>query len=339
MTPWFRKQTFTLPLLVLLVTVVSTAVVFQESILAAPVVFLIGCLVTYLETITLLSFRAPSNKKPPLEHEGWHHVHHAIGPDTVSTYHRRGHPNRPTVILCHGWMSGAVRMEGRAQTFLEQNWSVVMLDLPSHGDSSNLSKWTAERSCSLIIEALNRLSREHELFESNVHFYGHSMGGFIGLRLSHRREELLFGEQLRSWIFESPMTGYSEIHRETMRLLRVPPLLRGIVLRKTIRHFNALNRGRPDIHHLDEADMPQWGMPLEKTLLLQASPDERLGDEHYLRLIACLEPYPDLLEVHLLNDLTHSGSHHHEGREQIVDVWIRNIAGKGAPEVIASTSE
>ena len=78
------------------------------------------------------------------------------------------------------------------------------------------------------------------MFDSAVCYYGHSIGAFIGLRVSKRREEL--NEAIHQHLGSgSPMTGYTEIHDETCNILKIPTALRPWILAKTLRHFNAIN--------------------------------------------------------------------------------------------------
>ena len=279
----------------------------------------------YIELMTQWSFRAPASRKPPIDDPSWNPMLLSIEGQEIMFYHKNSDPKSPTVVISHGWTSGAMRMTGRAQPFLERGWNVVMFDLPSHGGSSRLTKWTAEESCSLVIKALNAFCGQQDgLFEGPVAYVGHSMGCFIGLRLSKRRTELAFGERWVGWVFESPMTGYTEIFDETCRLLRVPHLFRRLLLRNTIRHFNALNSATTRLTSLNEADMPAWGNPQEPLLLIQASPDERLGDAHHVRLTNEIKNQgrEHQLTAHYLTSLSHTGSHVHEERENLIGQWL-----------------
>ena len=279
----------------------------------------------YMEVMTQWAFRAPKVRKPKLVDDHWNPLAYEVSGIEMFTNHASGEKGRPTVWICHGWTSGSQRMVGRAQSFQAKGWNVVMVDLPSHGGSQRLRKWTAEESTTLVIGAVNQLARDVPfLFEGPVYFYGHSMGAFIGLRLSKRRDEVVFGAKLSGWVFESPMTGYTEIFEETCRLLRVPRFLRPTLLKKTIRHVNAINPSPQPLQSLPEADMPLWGMPKEPLLLVQAQPDERLGDAHHLRLKNSMRDAGaiQLLSTHYLSSLRHSGAAVHGERDRLVSQWI-----------------
>ena len=282
-------------------------------------------LLFYLEVVTQLSFRAPPKRKPPVEDEHFARVMVSVNDHEVAHYIAKGRDGAPLAWIFHGWTSGACRMTHRAKSFLERGWSVVMVDLPGHGVSDSLTKWSAEESCTLLIQSMNQLHQQRpELFASGVVHYGHSIGAFIGLRISHRRDELNNDLSLLGWILESPMTGYSEIFHETCNLLSIPQIFRPTVLRKTLRHFNAINQQTSYFTHLNHADIPKWGLPKEPSLLVQAVPDERLGAVHHERLIKLMQGGKDesLLTVMLLDDLTHSGSHASSSRKAAVDAWL-----------------
>ncbi len=321
----WRKRNNILPAGVLVLGGPTSAFLWVHSMTISVFVAAITVFAAYMELMTQLAFRAPSIRKPKLLDEVWNPKPYTADGIEMFTNHAQGEPGRPTVWICHGWTSGSQRMVGRASTFLEKGWSVVMVDLPNHGGSGGLTKWTAEQSCTLAMKTMNRLAHDvPTLFAGPIYYYGHSMGAFIGLRVSKRRPELSFGDRLAGWVFESPMTGYTEIFRETCRLLRIPSPLQPMLLRKTIRQVNAINARPEALVELIEADMPLWGMPSEPVLLVQAQPDDRLGDAHHVRLVKTMQAanVDHLLTKHYLPSLTHSGSATHEERDGLVAKWV-----------------
>ena len=266
----------------------------------------------------------PTKRKPALELTGWKPLHITVEGYRLAHYLKAGEPNKPVAWLCHGWTSGAIRMVDRAKPFVERGWNVVLWDLPSHGASDPLSKWSAEQTTTLMIQSMNWLAKDRPAWFANA----------CVLRPQHRRihrpsdQSAPFGVELDvnilGWVFESPMTGYSEIHAETCNLLRIPHRLRPWVLAKTIRHFNAINSAVGGISSLSDADMPAWGVPRESTLLVQASPDNRLGERHHERLTQIMEKpeHVGLLTAHYLSDLSHSGSHMSPSRDAVLSAWL-----------------
>ena len=320
-----RRENHILPALVLFLGILSTSLALSLHPWLGTIVALVSVVLVYLEIVTQLSFRAPPKRKPPVEDERFSRSMLAVNDQEVAHYIAEGREGAPLAWIFHGWTGGACRMTFRAESFLERGWSVVLVDLPGHGASDSLTKWSAEESCTLLIQCVNQLAQQKpELFTSGVVHYGHSIGAFIGLRISHRRDELNEAVSMLGWILESPMTGYTEIFDETCNLLKIPKIFRPTVLKKTLRHFNAINQNTANFSRLDEADVPKWGMPQESSLLVQANPDERLGAVHHERLIALMTGGSEesLLTIALLDDLTHSGSHNSSSRKAAVDAWL-----------------
>lgn len=326
MLNWARQRNHVLPVAVGSIGVAASLFVITTfGWLLGFITGLLTVFFVYLEVVTQWSFRAPSKRKPPLVDEAWERLTiHANGCGIVYYVHK-GQPGAPMAWISHGWTAGAVRMVHRASTFVERGWHVVLVDLPSHGASDPLRKWSAEQATTLLIASMNELhQRRPEMFTNGVCYYGHSIGAFIGLRVSKRRVELNEAIQPTSWIFESPMTGYTEIHDETCNMLNIPMALRPWVLAKTLRHFNAINGPVRLVSKLSDADVPDWGLPKEPTLMVQANPDERLGAVHHQRLMEAMSSgeHSTLLTTHFLDDLRHSGSHESSSRKAVVDAWI-----------------
>lgn len=326
MLNWARQRNHVLPVIVgsigaaLSVTSIVAFGWFLGLITGLLTVFFV-----YLELATQWSFRAPPKRKPALVDEAWERMTIDANGCGIAYYLHKGQPGAPLVWICHGWTAGAIRMVHRASTFVERGWHVVLVDLPSHGASDPLPKWSAEQATTLMMASMNELhERRPEMFDSAVCYYGHSIGAFIGLRVSKRREELNEAIHPTSWIFESPMTGYTEIHDETCNILKIPTALRPWILAKTLRHFNAINGPVRSVSKLSDADVPDWGLPTEPTLMVQANPDERLGAVHHQRLMEAMSTgeRSTLLTTHLLDDLRHSGSHESSSRKAVVDTWI-----------------
>ena len=321
-----RRRNHVLPSIVLVLGVLFSRFTADVNGALSACILVFTFFFTYLEIVTQLSFRAPRKRKPPLNDPNWVKIEHDVKGGIMVSHHFMQDTSSPTVFICHGWTSGSQRMVGRAQLFIELGYHVILIDLPVHGESQSITKWTAEQSSTMIIDTLNQLHSSHtNLFNSDLLVFGHSMGGFISLRLSNRRNELNMHTQLSGWIVESPMTGYSEIFDETCDLLRIPPLLRPVILQKTMRQFNALNVRTKDLNSLSDVDAPDWGEFSEPTLLIQANPDERLGSSHYLRLQRVMDAKSQrLLTSVLMDDLAHSGAAVHPRRDEVIRQWIQS---------------
>ena len=325
MLQWVRRRNHILPTFVGVLGLLLTFFLLEPFPAVSILAFLTTAFFLYLEVVTQWSFRAPARRKPEVDDPDWQRIGIRVNGITLVHYLHKGMEDAPLAWVIHGWTSGSMRMLQRAESFLERGWNVLMVDLPGHGGSDRLVKWSAEETTTHLIDSMNEFQRANaNLCANGVWYFGHSMGSFVGLRVSHRRNELSIADKLQGWIFESPMTGYTEIHDETCNILRIPHFLRPWVLAKTIRHFNAINGPDRIIKALSDADMPAWGMTTEPTLLIQAEPDERLGPAHHQRLVLAMSepPYAGLLQAHFLSDLRHSGSHESASRKAVIDAWL-----------------
>lgn len=277
----------------------------------------------YISTMTRWSFRAPSKRKPAIQDTAWRAMDVATQRGDLRFYLSDTQPLADVVLLVHGWSSASMRMTDRARVFLDAGCNVVLVDLPSHGASVSLPFWSAEESVSMLIDGLNLLHQQiPDHFGQRMFFFGHSMGGFVGLRISKRRDELTLNGSWSGWVMESPMTGYSEIFDETCRLLKLPGVFRWSLETRVLRKFRSLNPSS-NVRNMEDADMPAWGMFREPTLLVQAANDERLGNAHHERLVREMEQTPSVkLDVHLLDSLPHSGAHEHPERDRLVAAWL-----------------
>lgn len=282
---------------------------------------------TYMATMTRWSFRAPSKRKQPITSEAWASASVDTTVGLIQLYHSAIKPDAPLVFACHGWSSGSVRMTDRVQPFLDRGFNAVLVDLPSHGASATLPYWSAEGSVTLVVQALNHLVESWDLPQPiPVVFLGHSMGGFVGFRMSKRRQELHPSLRFKGWVMESPMTGYTEIFEETCRMLNIPNMFRRSLEHRVLKRFQQLNPATTDIARLGDADIPEWGSVQEPCLLVQADPDDRLGSTHHQRLVRVASQSPSsALTVHMLPTLTHSGSHEHPLRNRLVGEWIDSV--------------
>ena len=320
-----RRQNHLMPLLTFAICCLTFTFSYFVHPIVSAILFVFMFAIFLIEVVTQFSFLAPKKRKPAIEILEWNPTQIQLHGHHIMCYFKFKSTNSPTVWICHGWASSSQRMQERANLCFENGYNVLMFDLPSHGGSSALTKWTAQQSTTLLIMAANEHMANHpHVLKNEVFFYGHSMGAFIGLRLSSRRDELKCGDNLRGWIFESPMTGYTEIFTQTCNTMHVPKLFRPWLLSNTLKHVNAINHDTLKIKDLAETDMPLWGIPDEPTLVIQANPDERLGEKHYERMIRSMKDAgkSELMECHLLNTLKHSGANAHPERDVLVQEWL-----------------
>jgi pimeloyl-ACP methyl ester carboxylesterase len=277
----------------------------------------------YISVMEYFIFQRPEKyRKNSLEENGWSRSEVFIQGCRVQFYQNIGEKSKPAILFLHGWRSSASRMIQRMKYFTDHGWSVIAVDLPNHGSSDAVGKWSAEFSTSCVIDIINATKSEYSGLPFFV--YGHSMGGFIGLRLCQRASEWSTDIELNSIIFESPMTKYSLILEETYRILRIPRIIRSVLDRRILTTVSRLQTVSMEFASIQQADIPQWGIPHVPSLILQAEHDARLGREHYNALIGLLDKHSLDYESHLISSLSHTGSDENYERTKLLETFLEN---------------
>ena len=104
-----------------------------------------------------------------------------------------------------------MRMLQRAESFLERGWNVLLVDLPDHGGSGGLAKWSAEETTTHLIAGMNEFQRANpNLCENGVWYYGHSMGS------THTWLVGPWEPRLRALVGNCCLPTYGGIHRTSL---------------------------------------------------------------------------------------------------------------------------
>lgn len=101
-----------------------------------------------------------SAKKEQLEYNGF----------SIRTYHWNGH--KKTVLLSHGWESNTARWKKLIDLLQKENYNIVALDAPAHGDSESKSF-----NAILYSEFINVVCKR---FNPEI-IIGHSVGGMASV--------------------------------------------------------------------------------------------------------------------------------------------------------------
>ena len=278
-----------------------------------------------LESLVSLSFLTPGRPKPSFEAEGWQQHKFTFESRVVHTISHWKETPAPLLVLVHGWRASSSSVSDRGRWFAERGWHVLMIELPSHGSSETTPVWSAYKSMQAVECVCRNIEQlvEADKIQSSM-YYGHSMGGFVGLRLLNQPDLCIGGQSFSGLILESPMTMYSPILEEISTALRVPPSLKSTYRRRLIQRFNASITPRGNFQSMDEFDLPLWGGPSIPVLCIQAEPDQRLGMEHYNRLLSTYKQRgeSELLTAHRVKGLTHTGAKIHPERNQLIAEWL-----------------
>ena len=106
---------------------------------------------------------------------------------TVSYYEEgKGNP----IVLLHGFC-GSMKYWDKVITELSEHYRVIALDLPGHGESSNLEGSTTIEDMAVHIKGLLDY-----LNLTQVSMFGHSLGGYVTLAFAERFRQMLNGFSL-----------------------------------------------------------------------------------------------------------------------------------------------
>ena len=218
------------------------------------------------------------------------------------------------VVFVHGWQSSSEKYTERMTLFRDRGFHTLAIDMRGHGMAPDTVEWTAGKVINDIKILLNGIDRSKI---DNVHFYGHSLGGFVCIGMHHNRHQGWWKDNYGKLILESPMTAYSKIFEQMFGKLSIfSPLLK----RWALRGFKKIH---PDIESelvWSDIDMPNWGLPKVPILLLQSKNDTKLGRYHYDLIMAQnLE-----LQSHLIESLPHSRNRVNSERDKLIVDYIEN---------------
>jgi pimeloyl-ACP methyl ester carboxylesterase len=288
------------------------------------------CLYNFVMELYIgMSFIVPGRTKRPYDKPGWTQHDIPYGKKSLHVVISAQKNPSPLLILIHGWRSSSASVGDRGEWFANRGWHVAMIELPNHGASDTIEMWTAYRSMQAIKAVCAQL---HTIIPSDsvtsATYYGHSIGGFIGLRLLTDPEYTASGQNMEGLILESPMTMYSPILDEISDKLKVPSFMLSAYRKRLMSSFNATIPGGASFTSIEQFDLPKWGVPDVPVLCIQANPDERLGMDHFLLLKNSYDndAQRDLLTCHVLNGLSHAGARISEGRNNLIEGWLTRKA-------------
>jgi pimeloyl-ACP methyl ester carboxylesterase len=300
--------------------------------LAANVIFVlvVGVILVnlYIEMIVINIFKHPINQKPSIEKESWKVLNvNCRGIEARALLNRRK-GSGPLLLMVHGWRSSAESVRERAEWFCEQGWHALIVEMPGHGEAMSVNKWTALRVVEHIVELMGALNSKLSQKEiTHIVYYGHSMGGFVGLNLSKRVNQYQWGRKIKGWILESPMTKYSSIFEDSLIESKVPKIFHSLIERRLFAQINALHPNEKPVQLLSQLDVPIFGLPKQPTLVIQAAEDNVLGRTHYDLLVKSMKEAgrESILETHVLDQLPHTGAQINGVRTAIIEQWVSEL--------------
>ena len=317
------------PTLLLGSLIISVFFVFtSSSIIESSITILLSLILAYnfiLELWIGMAFISPGNKKKMFTEIGWESSFHNLS----TQIHAKSHfdqVKRPLVIIIHGWRSGAISMQGRAEIYLKMGMHVIIFEMPGHGASEPVAKWTAGHAAVTFNEFFESLESYFDMdLVSKIFLHGHSMGGFVLLKFNKFADSNDQYDKISGYILESPLTCYSFIFEETIKQLFIPRLLINQYWKRLRVHFNTVNPKLSPVENFAEVDIPLWGSINKDLLLIQAEHDDVLGRRHYDRLVKVQSEIKDpqfTFEEHIVPTLTHARSRYNTARNLIIEDWL-----------------
>ena len=261
-----------------------------------------------------LIFQSPSKRSLILSQQGWDILKVENLDSNAYAFVNISEQKSDLVVFVHGWQSSSEKFFERIQIFHNEGLHTMAIDMRGHGISPDTPEWTAGKVISDVKSLLNEI--DNSLIDK-VHFYGHSLGGFVCLGMHHARHEGWWKDKYGTLMLESPMAAYSPILEEMSgRLSFMLPLLKKWALQ-------GFNKIHPEVGGIEwkDIDVPHWGLPKVPTLLLQATNDKRLGRFHY----DLLRSQEIDLQSHLIDSLGHSNNRVNSERDRLIKKWIDDM--------------
>jgi len=225
--------------------------------------------------------------------------------------------NRDLILYLHGYSSSLGRGETRCQHLNGLGPHVIGLDQRGFGRQDGRLDWTLLKATA-DAEALLETAPQYLGFEPNrVWIYGHSMGGFITIRLASHPSGWWEGK-LQGIILESPVTSFPKIIDEKLpgRMVMAKPWVRHVLRRE-------YERIHPDLNvRYANSELPYWGTPKVPFLVIQSAEDEVLGLDHYELLTEHLIPNDSNSSIHLIEGMPHTATVDQPVRAELVGGWL-----------------
>ena len=220
------------------------------------------------------------------------------------------------ILYMHGYSSSIARAENRILHLRDQGFDVAGIDMRGHGRCDLGRDWTLLKVVADIEAFLDCIISEYQK-TPNVHFYGHSLGGFLAMRLSSNKSGW-WAKRLDSVILESPAASIPMLVKLRVgRFWRPGRYLIRRILRKEMMRIH------PDLSlRFDEAKVPHIGVPNIPVLMLQSKVDDTLGRTHYNLVKKHLKGNISN-EFHLISDLEHTTELDSNTRKELLEVWLK----------------
>jgi pimeloyl-ACP methyl ester carboxylesterase len=321
---------FSIPWLILWFLLILEAILFfQESQILVNLIFwtiaifipLQSTYVAFEALIIETVFTTRPRLGPDLQHEDWEVVEFTGwgGFEPMGYFLPFSGESNGLIIYMHGYGSSSAYNESRMLHLRQQGYDIGCVDMRGHGRCDLTRDWTLLKVIADLECFIDKLVESYGVLPKKVHFYGHSTGGLVALRLSAKRSGW-WKDNLESVMLESPVTSFPMVIDYMIgphfRILR--PLVRRIIRRE-------MERIHPDLSiRWDDSKVPHIGLPKLPILVLQAMNDELLGRNHYDLLAKTLEGKRNNKLI-LIDELMHTSTQDCQPRKDLVEKWLGGV--------------
>lgn len=229
-------------------------------------------------------------------------------------YLRTQSESKDMILYLHGYNSSLGNGESRCKHMNSLGFNIVGLDQRGFGDQKGRHEWTILKVIADIELLLEKVPEILGYTPENLWIYGHSMGGFLTIRLSSHSSGW-WGDKLRGIILESPATSFPLIIEKKLpgRAVMASPWVRHVLRREYQRIHPDLNIGYAN------SQIPFWGIPKVPILVMQAKNDETLGNEHFDLL---KEHFEEIAQIEVLEDMPHTSRVDVKERRVVLEKWF-----------------
>jgi len=294
-------------ILILLVSVISLSIFTPYGL----IFFVIAILAITQQILLRMIYSGPKSRSLPFSDPNWDIIRAVNGKSDVYGFVNYQDRLSDMVVLIHGWQSSSEKFTERMYLFHNKGLHTLAVDMRGHGMAPDTPEWTAGKVIQDVKIILDKLDRSKI---GKIHFYGHSLGGFICIGMHNERHQGWWKDEYGTLMLESPMAAYSPILEQMSgKISFMLPLLK----KWAVKGFQKIHPEFDDLKWKD-IDFPHWGYPKVPVLVLQAMNDNRLGRYHYDLLLS-----EDLdVQAHLIESLTHSKNRVNTERDELIEAWI-----------------
>jgi pimeloyl-ACP methyl ester carboxylesterase len=230
--------------------------------------------------------------------------------------------SKDLVLYLHGYPSSLGRGESRCLHLHGMGLNVIGLDQRGFGAQNGRMDWTLLKVVADAEALLETAPQYFGFTPERLWIYGHSMGGFITIRLASHTSGW-WEHKLQGIILESPVTSFPKIINDKLpgRMVMARPWVRHVLRREH-------ERIHPDLSiRYANTELPYMGIPETQILVMQSEEDDTLGRAHFDLLLKYLSPELGVdSEIHIISGMPHTSMFDHPERREILENWLEEMA-------------